>query len=179
MSVDPDLYRRAMSRLATGVTIVTTPGDGRHELMTVNAAMSVSLQPTLLVVSVTDTCHWLSAVRRSKSFTVNVLAAKHEELARWCADSARHDRPEHVDNFDARITATGQLVLDDALAVIECTLSAEHRAGDHVLVLGEVTRVATDHNAPAPPLVFVNRGFTTTAATAVADTRPKLRSAAS
>jgi flavin reductase len=161
MSVDEHAYRAAMARLPTGVTVLTTLGDDRHEVMTANAVVSVSLEPALLLVSVGAAKLWLRAVRRCARFAVNVLGAHHEELARWCADHARHEQPELISTHDTSISpATGLLLFDDALVVVECRVHAEHPAGDHVLVVGEVTGVAV-HRGQAEPLVFVDRGYAT------------------
>ena len=159
MSVDEQVYRAAMARFPTGVTVLTTLGDGHHEVMTANAVVSVSLQPTLLLVSVGATKRWLRAMRDCGRFAVNVLGAEHEELARWCADHARHDRPELIPAHHATVSmSTGLLLFDDAIVVIECRVHAEHPAGDHVLVLGEVATVQVQ-KTETEPLVFVDRGY--------------------
>jgi flavin reductase len=165
LAVDTGRYRTAMSRLATGVTVVTTHADGRHELMTANAVMSVSLQPTLLVVSVAETTRWLRAVLDRGRFVVNVLGHEHVDLARWCADHARHGRPDHVLDHDASLSPEGLLVLPGALAAIDCRVYDHHRAGDHRLIVGEVDRVDVRNDA-GEPLVFFDHSFTTTRAVA-------------
>lgn len=151
-----------MSRLPTGVTVLTTlGGDGRHEVMTANAVTSVSLEPTLLLASVSVRSRWLAAVRQSGIFAVNILGAQHEALARWCADHARHERPEVVEAQATRIApSTGLLLFAEALVAVECRVDAEHPAGDHVLVVGEVTALHA-HDAAGPPLVFHNHGYST------------------
>ena len=159
MSVDEGLFRTAMSRLATGVTVVTARRDDRYELMTANAVVSVSLHPTLLLVSVARASRWLAAVRTCGEFAVNILAREHEGLARWCADRARHDDPDGVHAYDVTVSSTGLLWLPGALAVAECHLYDEHDAGDHVLVIGEVDRVQVPARA-AEPLLFFDRDFT-------------------
>jgi len=159
VSVDVGDYRTAMSRLATGVTVVTTRSRGQHELMTANAVMSVSLEPTLLAVSVGETSRWLPAVLDRGSFVVNVLSGEHADLARWCADQARHDRPGDLLGHEARLTSAGLLLLPGALATLECHVYADHPAGDHRLVIGEVDAVGV--SAAEQPLVFFDRAFTT------------------
>jgi flavin reductase (DIM6/NTAB) family NADH-FMN oxidoreductase RutF len=161
VGVDREAYRAAMARLATGVTVLTTRDDDVHEVMTASAVTSVSLQPALLLASVAVTARWLDAVRRYRVFAVNVLAAHHEELARWCAGQARHSRPDAILQRHVSVApGSGVLTFDDALVIAECRVHAEHAAGDHVLVLGEVTGV--DVRDPlARPLVFVDRTFRT------------------
>jgi flavin reductase (DIM6/NTAB) family NADH-FMN oxidoreductase RutF len=161
LTVDQELYRSAMARLPTGVTVLTTLDGDRHEVMTANAVTSVSLAPALLLVSVGVGKRWLRAVRGCGRFAVSVLASHHEELARWCASQARHRRPESIDGRDVTVSLeTGLLTFDDALVVVECRVHAEHPAGDHVLVLGEVTAIDIRDRA-TEPLVFFDRGYGT------------------
>ena len=49
------------------------------------------------------------------------------------------------------------LVIEDALGWLECRNQAEHEAGDHTLVVGEV--LAAEQGRSAPPLVYVNRRY--------------------
>jgi flavin reductase len=158
MSVNEGLFRAAMSRLATGVTVVTARRGERHELMTANAVTSVSLRPALLLVSVATEAHWLAAVRVSGRFAVNVLAREHEPLARWCADRARHEEPDRAHDHDVVVSPSGLLMLLGALAVAECRVYAEHPAGDHVLVIGEVDQVQVPEST-REPLLFFDRDF--------------------
>ena len=48
------------------------------------------------------------------------------------------------------------MLLDDALAHIECRIVARHVAGDHVLFIGEVERAAA---RDARPLLYYRGGY--------------------
>ena len=49
--IDARLFRSTMGRFATGVTVVTVSHDDGHQhAMTVNAFLSVSLDPPLVLV---------------------------------------------------------------------------------------------------------------------------------
>ena len=50
--MDDLLFRKAMGKFATGVTVLTTIHEGDIHGMTANAFMSVSLDPKLVVISV-------------------------------------------------------------------------------------------------------------------------------
>jgi flavin reductase (DIM6/NTAB) family NADH-FMN oxidoreductase RutF len=138
MRVDATAYRLVMSRLATGVTVLTTNVDGRPEVMTANAVTSVSLDPVLLLVSVGRACRWGAAARAAGSFVVNVLSDGQADLSRWCAGAARHDDPHAVRRHPSRTTGDGNLVFDDALASFDCRLHSEIAVGDHDLLIGQV-----------------------------------------
>jgi flavin reductase (DIM6/NTAB) family NADH-FMN oxidoreductase RutF len=142
-----------MSRLPTGVTLVTTVAAGQPEVMTANAVMSVSLDPLLLVVSVKAPSRWLSAVADHGAFAVNVLAEHHAPLSRWGASSARHLTHDPLNGWSAHASAqTGCALLEDAAAQFDCVLDAVHGAGDHALVVGRV--LATAASELVRPLVF-------------------------
>jgi len=160
--VTPDAatYRAAMARLVTGVTVLTTRGEAGPEVMTASAVTSVSLEPPLLLASVGVRARWLRAVRSHGRFAVNVLAAHHQEIARWCADAVRHRRPEEIMSRRVSMSQSGLLTFDDALVVVECSVHDEHPAGDHVLVLGAVAAVEA-REGEAEPLVYFDRTYGT------------------
>jgi flavin reductase (DIM6/NTAB) family NADH-FMN oxidoreductase RutF len=151
--VDPSAYRRAMSRLPTGVTLLTTAAAEQAEVMTANAVMSVSLDPLLLVVSVKAPSRWLSAVTDHGAFAVNVLAEHHAPLSRWAASSARHQTHDPLNGWETRASAeSGCALLVDAAATFDCVLDAVHGAGDHALVVGRVLAVGASELSR--PLLF-------------------------
>lgn len=50
--MDNRLFRNAMGKFATGVTVLITENDGVPHGMTANGFMSVSLDPKLVVISI-------------------------------------------------------------------------------------------------------------------------------
>lgn len=157
MGVDAAAYRRVMSRLATGVTVLTARHGQGHEVMTANAVMSVSLEPVLLLASVGRGCRWADAARAAGSFAINVLSAEQEELSRWCASARRHHDPAEIYRHPHRKVWSGALVFDHALAAVECTLVSEHAVGDHDLLIGQVTDLHV--NDAGSPLLFFRGAY--------------------
>lgn len=153
MGVDAMAYRRVVGRLATGVTVLSTLGQDRHEVMTANAVVSVSLDPILLLASIQVGSRWSAAARDAGCFAVNVLSEGQEDLSRWCSSRRRHEDPQAVLRHPSRKgPATGTLLFDEALASFECTLHSVHRVGDHDLMVGEVVQMWTPD--PGRPLLF-------------------------
>lgn len=142
-----DLYRR----LAAGVAVVTAAGQDGLVGMTASSVTSVSLRPPLLLVSLAAASRTLRAVRAGPAFTVHLLRSDQRELAaRFAAPGAPRTadlRPDPV---------VGAPVLADVLAWSVCRLEAEHRHGDHSLVVGRV--VASDAGA-GRPLLWHDRCF--------------------
>jgi flavin reductase (DIM6/NTAB) family NADH-FMN oxidoreductase RutF len=151
--LDPDAFRAFMSQWPTGVTVVTTADDGRPAGCTVNAVMSVSLDPPLLMVALNTGSGTLQAIRRNGSFAVNMLAADQRHLCRQFATGAQPDRFHDV----PWRWQLGLPLLDGVIASTVCRLDEEYECGDHIMLAGAPQwHVAVDK---APPLVFFRKNY--------------------
>jgi flavin reductase (DIM6/NTAB) family NADH-FMN oxidoreductase RutF len=142
-----------LGRFATGVTVLTvvTP-EGRQLGMTANSLASVSLHPPLVSVCVDREAKMHDAILGVREFVVNILTSHQEALARRFAD-------EHEDRFDGvgyHLSPEGLVLLDGALAHIECQREAQHPGGDHTIVVGRVIGGAT---ADGRPLLYYRGGY--------------------
>jgi flavin reductase (DIM6/NTAB) family NADH-FMN oxidoreductase RutF len=154
MAVDPDTFRAALGRFASGVTVVTArDATGKDHGMTVSAFCSVSLDPPLVLACIGHEASMHPVIAREHCFGVSVLAAGQEALARRFADQ-RSDRFDGVGYTRGRL---GVALLDDALAHLECTVVDRREAGDHTVVVGRVETVWTDQDRP---LVYYRGGYT-------------------
>ena len=145
--------RQALRRFATGVTIVTARrGDGAPIGLTVNSFGSVSLDPPLVLWSLSRASPNLEAFRCAEHFAVNLLGHHQLELARRFA--APH--PDRFASLTWKEGLGGVPMIDGSASVFECSRYAEYPGGDHVIFLGRVDRLTTaDHT----PLVFFDGGF--------------------
>ena len=143
-----DELRLALGRYVTGVTIVTCRDEeGRAVGLTANSFNALSLDPPLVLWSLRRESPSIEAFTRATHFTVNVLAEDQIDLSR------RFARPSAA-KFEAgdwRDGHGGAPMLDGAVAVFECRRRSHHEAGDHILFIGEVERIAC---TAAPPLVY-------------------------
>jgi flavin reductase (DIM6/NTAB) family NADH-FMN oxidoreductase RutF len=152
--VDPLLFRQLLGRFATGVTVLTVAGpDGRPHGMTASSLAAVSLEPPLVLVCVDHAARMHPVIVGAERFVVNVLSAAQEELSRRFADphDARFDGVRH------RTSGDGLVLLEGALAHIECRKEMLHEAGDHTIVLG---RVIGGNAREGRPLVYFRGGYT-------------------
>ncbi|AGK53415.1 flavin reductase family protein [Bacillus sp. 1NLA3E] len=145
--MDDRMFRTAMGKFATGVTVITTEVDGAVFGMTVNAFMSVSLNPRLVAISIGERAHMLEKIKMSKKYAVNILFEDQKELSMIFAGQMR-DKREVTFN-----TLNGFPVLPGALAQITCEVVNEHIEGDHTLFIGKVIDI---HLEEHEPLLFFN-----------------------
>ena len=144
MAVSPDAFRDALRKFASGVTIVTVAAGDELHGMTASSFASVSLVPPLVLVCLDKTSRTLTLVRETGTFAVNILAAGKREA------SLAFARPgiKPFESIPHRRGDNGAPVLDDAIAVLECTTYRVFEAGDHEVVLGEVTAATVQGGEP-------------------------------
>lgn len=141
------LFRNAMGKFATGVTVITTKVGEETHGMTANAFMSVSLNPKLIVVSIDARASMLPKIHESGTFAVNILAEDQQYLSQHFAGK----REEGVDIPFTQLE--GYPVLDGVVAQIVCDVKTSYVEGDHTLFIGHVKAV---HIEARQPLLFYN-----------------------
>lgn len=142
-------YRRIMGHYPTGVTVVTAlTGDRKPVGLTANSVTSVSLDPPLVLVCLAKESASLGVIHESGVFAVNILEVSDADLATRFASVDRARRFEGV-GFTSRNGAPP--ILDSALAWLECRIYKTFEAGDHMIVVGNVTGGGM---AEGEPLLF-------------------------
>jgi 3-hydroxy-9,10-secoandrosta-1,3,5(10)-triene-9,17-dione monooxygenase reductase component len=141
-------FRQAMGHFATGVTVVTSVGDGGEPVgTTASAVTSLSLDPPLVLVCFDRASVTLQAIRVHGAFVVNVLAAPQRHLS---ANFARRGLAAAWDGVRHRPGPTGSPRLDGVLAALECTVENRLPGGDHEIVVGRVHHVEISDDGAAP-----------------------------
>jgi len=152
MAVESDSFRRIMGNFATGVTVVTLPGEDPHG-MTANAVSSVSLDPPLVLVCVDhDTTCYERLSGGADSYAMNILTEDQRDLGEYFADMV--ELP--TDPFESRPTrteVTGAPIFEAAIGYLDCTVEAAHEAGDHTIYVGRA-EAGELLDADADPLLF-------------------------
>jgi len=146
-------FRDALGRYATGVALVIA----RHQSgavagMTINSFASVSLDPPLVLWSMRVDTASADIFRSAPGFTVSILGAEQEHVARRCArtDCAK------LEGLDLVAAPSGLPRLADAVVWFDCTSWAAHPGGDHDIFIGRVSGFGA---RPGPTLVFLDGQF--------------------
>ena len=154
MTLDPDSFRSVLGRFASGITVITSiDADGRDVGMTASAFSSVSLNPPLVQVCVDRTASMFEALLKAERFGVNVLADEQEALSRRFAAVESSHRFEGIGYTRGD---SGVVLLEDALAHLECRIASRIEAGDHMIFLGEVDHATA---RDAKPLLYYRGGY--------------------
>ena len=103
--MDERLFRDAMGKFATGITIVSINDNNEYRGMTVNAFMSISLNPKLIAVSIDENAGMYDKLKNTTKFGVSMLKEEQRDLSMIFARQKEKDR---VIEFIVR--ATSQLL---------------------------------------------------------------------
>lgn len=140
--------RHALGQFATGVTIVTTAGPENEPIgITANSFSSVSLDPPLVLWSLSNATRSKPAFEKAAYFCIHVLTSSQEELSERFALRGG-------DKFRGLAWAPGHgsvPMLDEYVARFQCRMTSRYPVGDHTVFVGEVVRF---DRADKRPLVF-------------------------
>ena len=154
MAISSDEFKAGMSLRAGGVAVVTSrSGDVQHG-MTVTDYAGVSADPPLVLVCADKSSNTLGVIREGGCFAVNLLSTGQVALSNKFA--SQKQEWERFEGLECTTAVTGAPLLPDCVGSFDCSLSAEHDAGDHVILIGRVEAVAMTERAP---LVYVGGGY--------------------
>ena len=146
--INPNNFRNALGQFATGVTIVTTVDDTNLPVgVTASSFNSVSLDPPLVLWSLSKNAKSMPAYQNSGGFNVHVLASHQMDLSNKFARS-EEDKFENVEWSRCK---EGMPVLAEYAALFKCKTNFQYEGGDHIIFVGEVISYETND---LPVLVF-------------------------
>lgn len=145
---DTRRFRDALGSFATGVTIVTTRSPAGEDIgLTANSFNSVSLDPPMVLWSLSRSARTLPAFLENPHFAVHVLASNQEDLSHLFATPG-------AAKFAGLTLERGQgevPLLDGCTARFQCRTAFRREGGDHLIFVGDVLAFdAYDR----PPLLF-------------------------
>lgn len=149
-SFDEMGFRQTMGNFATGVVVVTGLLEGQPQGFAAQSFISLSLDPPLVAFSPAKSSSSWPKIRQSGHFGINMLSQDQQVI---CADMAQSGADKFA-NVQWQSGVTGAPMLQDVLAFVECTIDAEHDAGDHTIVVGRVVDFQCLNEEAAPLLYF-------------------------
>jgi flavin reductase (DIM6/NTAB) family NADH-FMN oxidoreductase RutF len=132
--------------------------EGAPELdgFTATAFLTVSMSPPIIAVSATTASTALSMLREARGFAVNLLSPAQQEAAGAFAKPAS-ERVGLWTKLPWTADEAGAPLLNGATGAFSAHVRQLIDAGDHTLVLGDVTAI---HLGEGPDtLVYHNRGY--------------------
>ncbi|MBH1989116.1 MAG: flavin reductase family protein [Myxococcaceae bacterium] len=145
-----------MSHWPSGVAVVTTHLDGQDYGMTVSSLTSVSLHPSMISVCIDKRTTMCSILQQSRSFAASMLDSTQRKVGQTFSDSTIR-MPDRFKKHAFQNLHSGNRVLSDGLAWLDCNVHSFHDIGDHVIFVGEVLEAKT--LSTQSPIVYYRRGW--------------------
>ena len=141
--------RETLGSFATGVTVVTALDPAGEPIgLTISSFNSVSLDPPLILWSLSLGSPMLESFRNASHYSVNVLSADQQNLSDRFASRSN----EHFADLPQRTGLGGAPLIEGCCAWFECRNEAHYPGGDHLIFVGHVERFA--QGEAASPLIF-------------------------
>ncbi len=149
-AIEPSRFREALGHYASGITVITSRIEGEPIGFTCQSFHSVSLSPPLVSFNVMAGSASYARIRQTGRFAVNILSdeqvAISNQFARRGADKWR--------DIEWQPSPLGCPILAGSLHWLDCEVHAEHAAGDHVIVIGEVKALNQQEGESLRPLLY-------------------------
>lgn len=159
-AVDPDDFKAALGRWASGITVVTAQGPDGPVGLTASAFSSVSLHPPLVLVCIGNASYHHDHITGASGFGVHVLGDHAEEVSNTFAFT-REDRFAALDVVDGPLGVP--LIENCSIARLSCERHEVIPGGDHSILIG---RVLTAEITDGAPLAWWQGGYRNLADTA-------------
>ncbi|RAY11926.1 flavin reductase [Actinomadura craniellae] len=144
----PTVLRRTFGCFPDGVAAVCGSVDGVPVGLVVSSFTSVSLDPPLSSICMSNTSKTWPRLRSAGLLGISVLSERQGTVCRQLSGDGK-DRFTDV-RWDT--SRAGAILIENAAAWMECTVEREMAAGDHQIVLLRVH--AAQANPEIAPLVF-------------------------
>jgi flavin reductase len=156
-SVEPGVFREAMSRLGAAVHVVTTAGPAGKAGFTATAVCSVSDQPAMLLVCLNRGSSSAPILTQNGVFCVNTLGASEEKIADLFAGRGSASRSERFSVGEWTSLKTGAPVLASSVVAFDCRTIEIKAVASHYVVFGVVEAVRLGPSGSA--LVYHERAY--------------------
>ncbi len=146
------LQKYISTYIPQGVFVVTARMNDKINGMTAAWVSQVSFRPRLLAVAIAPQRYTYEFIKTSGFFCINTLKKDQIDLAKHFGFKSGRSINK-FENVEYIYSLNGCPVLKDAIAYFECEVVNECQAGDHIIVIGEVTDYKI-FDEDADPLIF-------------------------
>jgi flavin reductase (DIM6/NTAB) family NADH-FMN oxidoreductase RutF len=149
-AIEPLSFREALGHYASGITVITSYVDGELIGFTCQSFYSVSMSPPLVSFSVKSSSYSYPKIRRAGRFVVNILSGEQVKISNQFARQST----DKWHGIEWRESPLGNPIIAGSLHWLDCEIHAEHAAGDHLIVIGEVKALNLQESAATQPLLY-------------------------
>ncbi|MBC3423482.1 flavin reductase family protein [Pseudomonas sp. RW3S2] len=149
-AIEPLRFREALGHYASGITVVTSFIDDQPIGFTCQSFYSVSMSPPLVSFSVMSNSASYPRIRQAGRFAVNILSDEQVGISNQFARRGT----DKWHGVEWQSSPLGNPLIVGSLHWLDCEIHAEHAAGDHLIVIGEVKALNLQEAGATQPLLY-------------------------
>jgi len=150
--INSNLFKLAMSKFATGVTIITINKKNKYIGKTVSSLASLSLNPPLILFSLDKTSTSLKDYKYATFIGVNILSKKQKNLS----DHFSKKTPKWS-NTKYFLSNYGTPMIKDSVANLNCRKVKTTIQGDHTIFICKIVDIKI--NKKENSLIYLNSKY--------------------
>ena len=147
-----NLFKLALSKFATGLTVISINADKKFVGKTVNSFASLSLNPPLVLFSLDKKSASLQLYKKANYIGIHILSNKQKDLSEYFANN----KPEWG-NVKYFLTNNDIPMIKNSVVNIDCEKIKTINQGDHLIFICKVNEIKIDKNKK--PLIYLNSKY--------------------
>jgi flavin reductase (DIM6/NTAB) family NADH-FMN oxidoreductase RutF len=156
--VEHDAYdrmrRRLLWKLPMGLYVLGSRSGDRRNLMTINWAMQISVQPKHLAVSVEAAAVTHRLISEGACFTLSLLSREQRaEVRKFVKPAVEDPEAATLNGMPYRHARSGAPIPEIAFAWLDCEVRQHLDVGSHTLFVGEVVDAGFADGAEDTPVL--------------------------
>lgn len=148
--IEPLRFREVLGHYASGITVISSYVDDELIGFTCQSFHSVSMSPPLISFSVMSRSASYPKIRKAGRFVVNILSDEQVKISNQFARRGS----EKWQGVEWQKSPLGNPIIVGSLHWLDCEIYAEHTAGDHLIVVGEVKALNLQQAEATQPLLY-------------------------
>ena len=146
------LFKLALSKFATGLTVISINADKDFVGKTVNSFASLSLNPPLVLFSLDKKSTSLQLYKKADYIGINILSNSQKDLCEYFANN----KPKW-NKINYFLTKTNVPMIKNSVANFDCEKIKTISQGDHLIFICKVTKIKIDKNKKS--LIYLNSKY--------------------
>lgn len=145
-------FKKALSKFATGITIITINSKNEFIGKTVNSFASLSLNPPLVLFSLDRKSSSLKKFLESKYIGINILSKKQKNISQYFSN-----KKETWGDTNFVLSKEKIPLIKNSVVNLSCKTLKKLPNGDHVIFICKVVSIKIDKSLK--PLIYLNNKY--------------------
>jgi len=124
------------------MALISTAYQTARDVMTLAWLMPASHTPRLVALSMVPKRYTYELLSKSREFVVNIPSVHQIDLVKKCGSISGREKDKYAE-FHIATAAAGIVkapLIESCVAHLECHVVSETKAGDHIIVIGEIVK---------------------------------------